>query len=112
MPATFTWSVLELGVENQIVDGHDDMVSVVYWRCSGEQESNGVTYSAFLERNSVIPYHADHPYVLYVNLTEADALEWIFEQDSVKANTEAEIQAMLDAQITPAILTPALPWAN
>ena len=112
MPTTFTWSVLELGVENKTVDGHDDMVSVVYWQCLGEQESNGVQYTAKLERNSVIPYHSDHPYVLYTNLTEAEALEWVFEQDKVKTNTEAEIQAMIDAQITPAILTPALPWES
>ena len=112
MPAIFTWSVLELGVENQTVDGHDDLVSVVYWECTGEQTVDGVIYTVKLERNSVISYHADHPYVLYADLTEADALEWVFEQDSIKDNTEAEIQAMLDAQITPAILTPALPWAT
>jgi hypothetical protein len=111
MSATITWHVTELGVENRLVDGHDDMISVVYWQCVGSEEVNGTTHVATLCRNTVIPYDATHHYVLYADLTEAEALEWVFEQDSIKANTEAEIQAMIDAQATPPILTPALPWA-
>jgi hypothetical protein len=112
MSATITWRVTELGVENKIVDGHDDMVSIVYWECAGTEDINGNTYTASLSRNTVIPYDPTHHYVPFADMTEAEALEWVFEQDSVKANTEAEIQAMLDAQATPPILTPALPWAN
>ena len=110
MPATITWHVTELGVENRIVDGHDDMVSVVYWQCVGSEDVNGITHVATLCRNTVIPYDPAHHYVLYTDLTEAEALEWVFEQGTVQTDTEVEIQAMLDAQITPAILTPALPW--
>jgi hypothetical protein len=87
------------------------MISVVYWQCVGSEEVNGTTHVATLCRNTVIPYDATHHYVLYADLTEAEALEWVFEQDSIKANTEAEIQAMIDAQVTPPILTPELPWA-
>jgi hypothetical protein len=112
MSATITWHVTELGVENRLVDGHDDMISVVYWQCVGSEEVNGTTHVATLCRNTVIPYNPAHHYVLYAEITEAEALEWVFEQDSIKANTEAEIQAMIDAQATPPILTPALPWAN
>ena len=123
MPATITWHVTELGVENRLVDGHDDMVSVVYWQCVGSEEVNGTTHVATLCRNTVIPYNPAAHYVLYADLTEAEALEWVFEQTipntnkdaqpvTVKAATETEIQAMLDAQATPPILTPALPWAT
>ena len=111
MSAIITWHVTELGVENRLVDGHDDMVSVVYWECSGVQEDDTNTYAATLCRNTVIPYNPSAHYVLYADLTEEEALEWVFEQDSIKANTEAEIQSMIDAQITPPIVTPALPWA-
>ena len=111
MPATITWHVTELGVENRTVDGHDDMVSVVYWECIGSQEMNGNTYVATLCRNTVIPYNPAAHYVLYADLTEAEALEWVFEQGTVQADTETEIQAMIDAQVTPPILIPALPWA-
>ena len=112
MPATFTWSVLELGVENRIVDGHDDLVSVVYWQCVGSEDVNGTTHVATLCRNTVIPYDPTHHYVLYADLTEAEALHWVHDQGTVQADTEAEIQAMIDAQITPVILTPALPWES
>jgi hypothetical protein len=111
MPATITWHVTELGVENRTVDGHDDMVSVVYWECIGSQEVNGNTYVVTLCRNTNIPYNPAHHYVLYAEITEAEALEWVFEQGTVKADTEAELQLMIDAQITPPIVTPALPWA-
>ena len=111
MTATITWHVTELGVENRLVDGHDDMVSIVYWECIGSEEVNGTTHVATLCRNTVIPYNPAAHYVLYADLTEEEALEWVFEQDSIKANTEAEIQQMINAQITPPIVTPALPWA-
>ena len=121
MSATITWHVTELGVENRTVDGHDDMVSVVYWQCVGSEEVNGTTHVATLCRNTAIPYNPDHHYVLYADLTEAETLEWVWEQEAykkdnqsttVKMATEAEIQAMIDAQVTPAILTPALPWES
>jgi len=112
MSATITWHATALGVENKTVDGHDDLVSIVYWECFGTEDVNGNTYTASLSRNTTIPYNADHHYVAFADLTEAEALEWVFEQDSIKANTEAEIQAMIDAQVTPPILTPALPWGN
>ena len=111
MPTTITWHVTELGVENKIVDGHDDLVSVVYWECTGEQDVDGVIYISKLERNTVIPYDSTHHYVAFADLTEAEALEWVWEQGTVKTDTETEIQNMIDAQITPAIVIPALPWA-
>ena len=121
MSATFTWRVTELGIENKTVDGHTDLVSKVYWRCTGEQEVNGVTYNSSLERNTVISYDPNYQYVAYADLTETEALEWVQTKEaytkdnqavSVKTATETELQAMIDAQVTPAILTPALPWAE
>lgn len=110
MPATITWHAIALGVENKTVDGHGDLVSVVYWECNGEQDVDGVVYTSKLERNTVIPYNPAHHYIAFADLTEAEVLEWIWEQGTVKADTEAEIQSMLDAQVSPAIVTPGLPW--
>lgn len=120
MSATFIWRVTELGVENKTVDGRTDLVSKVYWRCTGEQEVNGVIYSANLERNTVIKYDPDHPYVSYSDLTETEVFKWVHNSESyqdkdkqpitVKTATEIELQNMIDKQITFEILTPALPW--
>ena len=121
MSATFTWRVTELGVENKTVDGHDDLISKIYWLCTGEEIVDDIKYIATLERNTVISYDANHPYVAYADLIEAEALEWVHNTEAyqdknkqpvtVKTATETEIQNMIDAQITPAIVTPALPWA-
>ena len=111
MSATFTWRVVSMGVENRLIDNHDDIVSVIYWECSGTQDVNGNTYSASLCRNTIIPYVAE-TWVPYADLTESKALGWVFDTATVKADTEAELQNMIDAQVIPPIITPALPWGQ
>ena len=111
MATVFNWHVLDMGVENRMIDGHDDIVSIVNWECSGVQEDGTNTYAATLCRNTVIPYVAE-TWVPYSDLTESKVLGWVFDVDTVKADTETEIQNMLDLQKTPLIITPALPWAN
>ena len=103
--ATFTWTVLSVDVSTELLAGHDNIVTVVYWQCVGEQDG----YFALLERNSKIPFEPA-TWVAYADLTESKMLEWVF-ADGVQASTEAEIQQMLDAQITPLVISPALPWA-
>ena len=109
MATVFNWHVLDMGVENRLIDGHDDIVSIVNWECSGVQEDGATTYAATLCRNTVIPYVAE-TWVPYADLTESKVLGWVFDVDTVKADTETEIQNMLDLQKTPPIITPALPW--
>lgn len=103
----FTWLVLSVDVSTEILVGHDDVITVVYWKCSGEQDG----YTAYLERNSVIPYDPA-TYVPYADLTEDQVLGWVLADGDTQANTEAEIQQMLDAQITPTVVSPALPWIS
>lgn len=105
--ATFTWTVLAVDVSTEVLFGYNDIVTVVYWKCAGEQDG----YTATLSRNSRITYDPA-TYVPYPDLTEAQMLAWIFAADGLQANTEAEIQRMLNAQITPPVIQPALPWAN
>jgi hypothetical protein len=102
----FIWVVTSVDVSTEVLAGHDDVVTVVYWKCSGEQDG----YTAYLERNSVISYDPA-TYVPYADLTEAQVLGWVFAAGNTQANTEAEIQQMLDAQITPTVVSPELPWA-
>ena len=105
--ATFTWTVLSVDVSTELLAGHDDIVTVVYWQCAGEQDG----HTASLSRNSKIPYDPA-TWVPYADLTEAQMLAWVFAADGVQTNTEAEIQQMLDVQITPPVVQPPLPWAN
>ena len=103
--ATFTWTVLSVDVSTEVLAGHDDIVTVVYWQCVGEQDG----YTASLSRNSKIPYDPA-TYVPYPDLTEAQVFSWVFADDT-QAKTEAEIQQMLNVQITPPVVQPPLPWA-
>lgn len=103
----FTWIILSVDVTTEIFGERDDIVTVVYWRCSGEKDG----YTACLERNSKIPYDPA-TYVPYANLTEAQVLDWVLSAGDTQANTEAEIQKMLDVQIMPPTVSPELPWAN
>ena len=116
--ATFTWTVLSVDVSTEMLSGHDDIVTVVYWQCVGEQDG----YFARLERNSKITFEPA-TWVAYADLTESKMLGWVFAQTipntnkdapaiTIQTATEAEIQSMIDAQITPPIIKPALPWAN
>jgi hypothetical protein len=102
----FTWLVLSVDVTTEILGDRDDIVTVVYWRCNGEQDG----YTAYLERNRKIPYDPA-TYVPYADLTENQVLDWVFAAGDTQANTEAEIQQMLDVQIMPPVVSPALPWA-
>ena len=115
---TFTWNVLSMDMKNGIEDGHDDLVTKVYWQCV----ANDGNFTARLERNTVIPYNPAHHYVDYADMTEAEALEWVFEQTlpkakptdadvSVKSATETELQSMIDAQANPHVIVQPLPWA-
>ena len=103
--AIFTWTVLSVDVSTEVLSGHDDIVTVVYWQCVGEQDG----YSARLERNNKIPYDPA-TWVPYADLTEVKMLGWVFADGVTQTNTEAEIQQMLDVQITPPVISPALPW--
>jgi hypothetical protein len=104
--ATFTWTVLAVDVSTEVLAGHNDIVTVVYWQCVGEQDG----YTASLSRNSKIPYDPA-TWVPYADLTETKMFQWVFADGVTQTNTEAEIQQMLDVQITPPVISPALPWA-
>lgn len=128
MAATFTWTVLNVDVSAALMGGHDDIVTTVYWSCSGEQTSDGVTYTANLSRSTRIPFRPE-TWVPYADLTEVLVLSWVFDsrivdipsKDGVPAtvvllkdDVESEIQHAIDVQIAAAVpqyTSPPLPWA-
>jgi len=114
--ATFTWQILNLDCYPQ-KDNNTNVVYVVYWRCRGEQDG----YNAVLERNTKVEY-TDGNFTPFDQLTESQVMDWVWNAEayklkdqpavSVKDATESEIQKMLDALITPPVVSPPLPWAN
>jgi len=102
MPATFTWSVANLEYNNDADQG----VTVCHWRCDGvDGDHTASSYGT----TSHTPDPSADGWVAYADLTEATVLGWVQAQVS-QEDTEAAIQAKLDAMANPTSLS-GMPWA-
>lgn len=102
MPATFTWSIAQIEYNNDADQG----VTVCHWRCDGVDGDN--TASSY-GTTSHSPDPSADGWVAYADLTEATVLGWVQAQVS-QEDTEAAIQAKLDAMANPTSLS-GMPWA-
>ena len=105
MSATFTWSVVSLPCYAQI-DGQSDVVFQVVWNCDAVQGE----YKASAGNGTNIPYVAGSAFTPFNQLTQDQALSWVWSNGVDKLKIEAALQAQIDAQITPPIVKPQLPW--
>ena len=102
MPATFTWTIANVEYNNDADQG----VTVAHWRCTGVDGDN--TASSY-GTTSHSPDPSADGWVAYADLTEATVLGWVHAQVS-QEDTEAAIQAKLDAMANPTSLS-GMPWA-
>ena len=101
----FTWNVSAIDCYPQ-ADGETNVVFNVHWTCSGVQDTyNGSVYSTC---GVPAPTGAFTP---YADLTQDQVLGWIWANGVDKDSAEAAVQVQIDAQITPTVVQPALPWA-
>lgn len=107
MTTQITWSVTAMDCYPQ-ADGETDVVFTVHWTCAG---TDG-TYNASVYSTCGVTYSAGTPYTPYAQLTQEQVLGWIWGSGVDKAATEAAVQAQIDNQINPPVITPALPWAQ
>ena len=103
MATTFTWSILNLEYNNDADQG----VTTAHWYCLGTDEDGNSARSYGTTSHSPDP-SADG-WVAYADLTEATVLGWVHDQVN-QADTEAAIQAKLDAMANPTSLS-GMPWA-
>ena len=102
MPATFTWTIANVEYNNDADQG----VTVAHWRCTGvDGDHTASSYGT----TSHSPDPSSDGYVAYADLTEATVLGWVHGQIN-KEDTEAAIQAKLDAMANPTSLS-GMPWA-
>jgi hypothetical protein len=100
--ATFTWTIANVEYNNDADQG----VTVAHWRCTGvEGDHTASSYGT----TSHTPDPSSDGYVAYADLTEATVLGWVHDQVN-QADTEAAIQAKLDALANPTSLS-GMPWA-
>ena len=102
---TYTWTVTTMDFYPQ-AEGQTDVVFTVHWTLVGTQDIyNGSVYST-----CGVPAPTG-TFTPYADLTQDQVLGWIWANGVDKDSAEAAVQAQIDAQITPTVVQPALPWA-
>lgn len=110
MSAQITWTIEWMQTTPTTATPPECVVSAG-WRCTGQQETNGVTYTSTIYGQSMFTYAQGDPFTPYTQLTQQQVLDWCWQGGVNKAQTEAAIQTEIDSQITPATIQPPLPWA-
>ena len=102
----FTWQIVLMSTYAQI-DAQSDVVFQVNWQCQARDEN----YSAVSVGTVPVTYTAGSPFTPYDQLTQEQVWSWI--NSSIdRSEIETNLQAMIDTQKTPPVVTSPLPWSN
>jgi hypothetical protein len=102
----FDWQIVSLPAYPQ-ADGQTDVVFEVNWQCQARDGQ----YSAISLGTVPVTYTAGSPFTPYDQLTQEQVWGWI--NPSIdRPEIEANLQAMIDEQKNPPVVTPPLPWSN
>lgn len=108
MSNTYTWSINALNCIPDL-NGQLNYVVVSHWTCTG---TDG-TYTGSVYNTATFNVNPDKPdYIPYADLTETEVVQWTQEalgQDTTQA-VYASIDAQIESQAHPTIVTPPLPW--
>jgi hypothetical protein len=103
---TFNWSITSMPAY-LLAEGQTDVVFQVNWRCQGTENR----LSAISVGTVPVAYTAGEPFTPYADLTQAQVWGWI--NPSIdRAEIEANLQTMIDAQKNPPVVTLPVPWSN
>ena len=86
-----------------------DIISVVHWDCTDTQVIDGKEYSGRVYATCTLPAPTD-TFIPYASVTKQEVLDWIWANGVDKDSTEAAVNAQIQAQAFPTIVTPPLPW--
>ena len=101
---TITWSISAMNCST--TEQNPDTVIVCHWTCAG---TDG-TYNASIYSTCSVPSPTGS-FTPYADLTQSQVLDWCYANGVDKTATEAAVEAQLQAQINPPVVTPALPWS-
>jgi hypothetical protein len=109
---TFNWQIVSMPAYPQEA-GQSDVVFQVNWECQAQEQSLDLmtAYSATSAGSVPVNYVAGAPYTQYADLTQEQVWGWINPSIDRPA-IEANLQALIDAQKNPTVVTPPLPWSN
>jgi hypothetical protein len=101
---TILWIIERLLVK--LIEGSNpDVVITADWRCNGTQDQySGTCYGSC----SFQPPTGE--FTPYEDLTEAQVLNWCYENGVDQAAIEANVSLQINDQISPPVVTLPLPW--
>ena len=102
---TTTWTITAMNCST--TEQNPDTVIVCHWTCAG---TDG-TYNASVYSTCSVPSPTGS-FTPYSSLTQEQVLGWCYANGVDKTATEAAVEAQLQAQINPPVVTPALPWSQ
>jgi hypothetical protein len=124
---TYVWDVTQLTCVPSI-NSYSNVVITAIWKCIGSRSVKTMyaeeadvfdpenidprkwtTYTDFVIATAQFSLPSGS-FTPYNNLTEAQVLSWIWASGVDKAATENIVKLRIDAQITPPVTTPPLPW--
>ena len=103
--ATFEWMIESLDYKPQ-VDNYANVVTTVYWRLRGTQDT--ITVDSYGSCGLPGP---SEDFIAYESLTKDEVLSWIWNSQVDKANNEASISKQIEAIANPPVKrSDKLPW--
>jgi|14BtaG_2_1085337.scaffolds.fasta_scaffold57914_2 hypothetical protein len=104
--ANYNWNIVSM--ENYpTYAGQSNVVFSVNWNCIAEQE--GKTANSL--GTVAVTYVEGEPFTAYADLTEEQVWGWV-NPNIDRTGIEADLQAMLNAELNPTTETDTLPWAE
>lgn len=109
MATTYSWIISQLQCYPE-QDGNQDVVVIIHWR---RQASDGLYMSEVYGAQEVTLDPAA-PFTPYDQLTQSEVESWLEDAMGVEEIVEmdAKLDAMIQSQINPPIVTPPLPWGS
>ena len=96
------WTITTL--DRDVATGY---VNCAHWTATA---TDG-TYTSSIYSTCPIVYNPNEQYIPYANLTQAEVLAWIYENGVDQTATQTALDGMIESQINPTVVTPALPWS-
>jgi hypothetical protein len=108
MATTYNWTISEMDCVPQ-EDGKTDVVVVAHWNVFA---TDG-TYTSSAYGTQSFTYDSGKAFIPYSSLTQDEVVGWVQAGMGIDAVTELQqsLDAQIENQINPPIVTPPLPWA-
>jgi hypothetical protein len=102
-----TWNIVQLNCYPD-KDGLTDVVFTVHWDCTGVDGD----YSGRVYGSCGVTLDPSAPYTPYAELTKDQVLSWIWASGVDKEETENAVNAQIESQKNPTVVSPPLPWSS